>query len=86
MIGRKKFHPHADAMMMLFSAFTRAALRITAQPSGLSLPDEDDLPYLDAATTIAADFLITGNSKHFPSRRYGPVEIVSPRAFLRTVA
>nr|VFK80867.1 MAG: hypothetical protein BECKSD772D_GA0070982_11699 [Candidatus Kentron sp. SD] len=35
--------------------------------------------------TAGADFLITGNGKHFPARQYGTVEVVSPREFLQRV-
>nr|VFK14113.1 MAG: Predicted nucleic acid-binding protein, contains PIN domain [Candidatus Kentron sp. LPFa] len=85
-IGRGKFRPHVDTMVALFSEVRRIASRVEPSPSGFSLPDQDDIPYLDAAITVAADFLITGNNKHFPAGRYGPVEIVSPKEFLQRVA
>nr|VFJ57154.1 MAG: putative toxin-antitoxin system toxin component, PIN family [Candidatus Kentron sp. FW]VFJ64368.1 MAG: putative toxin-antitoxin system toxin component, PIN family [Candidatus Kentron sp. FW] len=85
-IRRAKFRPYADAMMALFSEVQQAAFYVEPRLSGLSLPDKDDIPYIDAAITVAADFLITGNIKHFPARQYGTVEIVSPKEFLQRMA
>jgi len=82
-IGRAKFRPYVNAMMALFLELKQAAFRVEPKPSGFSLPDKNDNPYLDAATTGAVDFLITGNTKHFPAGQYGAVEIVSPREFLQ---
>ncbi len=59
----------------------RRARIIEAPPSGVHLPDPDDIPYVDAALAGAADVLITGNLKHFPERRYGALGIVSVREF-----
>ena len=63
---------------------------------GLSLPvvptetleisrDEADNRFLECASAAVADFLVTGNIRHFP-RAYGPTVIVSPKQFLALVA
>ncbi len=46
------------------------------------LPDPDDAPFLEVASAGLADYLVTGNVKHFPSSRRHGVRVVSPRAFL----
>nr|VFJ53338.1 MAG: Predicted nucleic acid-binding protein, contains PIN domain [Candidatus Kentron sp. DK] len=84
-MGRTKFRTYADTMMTLFSEVRQVAFCVHPKPSGFSLPDKNDLPYLDAATTMEVDFLITGNLKHFPERRYGRVEVVDPKGFLQRV-
>lgn len=54
---------------------------VEARPCGFPLPDPDDIPYIDAAITGGADFIVTGNLKHFPERRYGAVRVLSVREF-----
>ena len=42
------------------------SVRIDAVPLPITLPDPGDQPFFEVATACAADFLITGNMKHFP--------------------
>lgn len=44
-------------------------------------PDEEDNRLLECALAAKADFLVTGNRKHFPTI-VGEIRIVSPREFL----
>jgi uncharacterized protein len=48
--------------------------------------DPDDNKFLECAQEARADFLITGNTKHFPPRRFKKTLIVSPVEFLSVVA
>jgi putative PIN family toxin of toxin-antitoxin system len=57
--------------------FPYAQLRVCIDP-------EDDI-FLECAEAARADFLITGNVKHFPNR-YGVTEIITPAAFLKSIA
>ena len=43
--------------------------------------DPYDLPFLEVAAAAQADFLITGNSSHFPSK-IGKTKVVTPAAFI----
>lgn len=45
------------------------------------LGDKSDNKFLELAETCNADFLITGNTKHFPMREYKNTKIVSPKEF-----
>jgi len=47
------------------------------------LPDPDDRIYLDLAITANADYIITGNKKHFPEKLCEGIKILSPREFLK---
>jgi len=44
--------------------------------------DEDDNKFLELAVEAKANFLITGNLKHFPAKIFHGVQIVSPSEFL----
>jgi len=48
-------------------------------------PDRDDQPFLTAACHYRADYLITGNTKHFSTTLAPPPHIVTPRAWLALV-
>ena len=47
-----------------------------------NLKDPEDFPFLEVALGCQAEFLITGNSAHFP-RKIGVTRIVSPSAFVK---
>jgi predicted nucleic acid-binding protein len=40
-------------------------------------PDPGDTKFLDCAKTARADFIITGNKRHFPDAPCGPAQVVS---------
>ena len=54
----------------------------TPEPCGIKLPDPDDAIYLDLALAAYAEFIITGNKKHFPENLCKGIQILSPREFL----
>jgi len=43
---------------------------------------EDDIIFIAAAVSGGADFIITGNIKHFPGEKYGNTKVVTPAEFL----
>jgi predicted nucleic acid-binding protein len=47
----------------------------------IRLRDPDDSPFLEVAAVSGADFLITGNSRHYP-RKIKTTKVVTPRDFL----
>lgn len=55
---------------------------VHASDTQFQLPDMDDLPFLQVAEGGAADYLVTGNARHFPAGRCGSVVVVSPAEFL----
>jgi len=44
-------------------------------------PDDSDNRFIECAAAASADFLITGNKRHFPAR-HGKTKIVNAREFL----
>jgi uncharacterized protein len=53
------------------------------QPCGIWLPDPDDQIYLDLAVMADAEYIITGNKKHFPEKLCKRIQILSPSEFLQ---
>jgi uncharacterized protein len=48
-------------------------------------PDETDNRFYECAEAGKAQYLITGNTRHFPRRRFG-AQIVTPREFIASIA
>jgi|SRR5208282_2716795 len=48
-------------------------------------PDPDDNMFLECADAARADYLITGNQKHFP-RFWKQTKVITPREFVSLVA
>ena len=54
-----------------------------AVAASFRLPDPDDEPFLEAAVGGRAQFLVTGNKRHFPGRRCKGVKVVGPKELFR---
>ena len=48
--------------------------------------DPEDNKFLECALEAKADFVITGNIKHFSSKKFHNIRIVKPSQFLEIVA
>ncbi len=60
---------------------------LCAPPSAvIVLPDPDACPFLEAAVATCADYLITGNLRHFAAAVRQGVAVVSPAQFIRQVS
>ncbi len=61
-----------------------AGEHVSPEPLKVVLPDPNDLPFLEVATSGGADALITGNIKHFkPRRGQHGVLVTTPADFVR---
>ena len=58
---------------------------VSPAPLPLSLPDAADEMFLEVSAAGVADYVITGNLKHFPVRMRRGLVVVSPREFLDVV-
>jgi putative PIN family toxin of toxin-antitoxin system len=64
----------------ILEAIEQYGISVISEKSVMSLPDESDRKFYDAAKTCGA-FLITGNTKHFPREPF----IVTPVEFLSRI-
>ena len=49
-------------------------------------PDESDNRILEYAVRAKADFIITGNKRHFPFEEFKSSKIVTPREFINSIS
>ena len=78
---RKKFGwTQADATRFLPRLWERCTIIKPAVRLAIS-PDPDDNHVLECAQAARADFLITGNTKHFP-KTHKATKVISVRQFL----
>lgn len=55
---------------------------VAARPLAKRLPDPDDEPFLEVALAGEAQYLVTGNLKHYPVKKRQDMFVVSPVEFL----
>ncbi len=55
---------------------------VGARPLSPSLPDPDDDMFLAAAIAGRAEYLVTGNLRHYPAESHQGVKVISPAEFL----
>ena len=77
-LQRSKFNFPAEDQRYLLAAIEKYGEFVVPQISRISLPDEKDLPFYEAANMNEAWYLVTGNIKHFPEEAF----IVTPREML----
>ena len=65
----------------LFSDIPKITTKYNPEIKLAILKDLSDNKFLELATTCNADFLITGNTKHFPMSSYGQTKIVTPKEY-----
>jgi putative PIN family toxin of toxin-antitoxin system len=80
-LTRPKFRFDPDKVRRFLAPFQAHRPRIVP-PQTLSVcPHEPDNRFLECAEAAQADFLITGNLRHFP-QSYGPTRILNAKTFL----
>jgi len=84
--GYKKFSFETAAYIMDIVGHIESCARIVEPVCGsVALPDPDDSRYVEAAISADADFIVTGNLKHFPDACYGSARVISVRGFAELI-
>jgi len=84
-LARGKFAFDRELVEELIGFLEAAGSPTLATPILSMLPDPRDLMFIEVAVSAQADFLVTGNLKHFPEHAHHGVRIVSPREFLEAL-
>jgi uncharacterized protein len=84
-LARRGFAFDLDMVESLLRQVEATGEFVATQPLEERLPDPSDEVFLEVALTAHADFLVTGNLRHFPSRLRHGVVVVSPRELIETL-
>lgn len=79
---RREFGFDSAHLESILSFIEDQGMLISALPFHETLPDADDLPFLEVACSAKAEVLITGNLKHFPVSKRKKQVVLSPAEFL----
>lgn len=77
-LNRDKFGFTAEMINPLLDYIKHEAQFVTADPITTPFNDENDKMFLEVAESASVDYLITGNTKHFPENTM----IVTPKEFI----
>ncbi len=82
MLARGKFGFAADEVAAALDMFRERGELVVPTGVAPALPDADDIAFLHWAVTAGAEFLVTGNKRHFPSEACGKVRVVNASELL----
>ena len=84
MLARPRFKFDAARVAEVLAQIEADGLSFhVAEQTNLSLPDPDDEPFLAVALTASADFLVTGNSAHYPRDKRRGCAVLTPAEFMK---
>jgi putative PIN family toxin of toxin-antitoxin system len=82
-LRRPHFNFDKDKIEIILYQIEKDGYLVTAFPLSFDLQDPDDAPFLEVAISGNVEYLITGNTKHFPKTGYQKLKIISPNEFLK---
>lgn len=83
-LARAKFRLTKSAQQQIVEGIERAAVVVAPKPHILVCSDPDDNMFLECSETAHADYLISGNLRHFPAA-WKSTRVVSSRQFLASI-
>ena len=84
-LARPRLALRAESVETVLARLVHNGLRVLAPPLRNKLPDPDDQPFLEVGIAASADYLVTGNRKHFPAELCRGIAVVNPHEFLDAI-
>ena len=81
---REKFAKHRECLETLIVSIVKAAHRVQPVPTCAACSDPDDNQLLDCALAANAQYIITGNLRHFPAEWQG-IQVINARRLLELI-
>ena len=81
-LSRPEWKFSSDDALIVLDALLADALVVTPSPLNLTLPDQDDVMFVETAIAAGADAIVTGNKKHFPQKVI-KIPILSPAELIQ---
>jgi uncharacterized protein len=83
---RERFRIDRRLVWILMEYIIKNSEMCGSKPLGVSLSDPDDNCFLEVSLASHAEYLVTGNSRHFPPELRCGVTVLSPSEFLDVVS
>lgn len=84
-LGKTRFALGSDIVRQAIERIRESATLVTPRRLVSISPDSDDNKFLECALEANAQYVVTGNLRHFPAR-FETVQVVSSREFLTVLA
>lgn len=84
-LARPRLALPPESVEAVLARLVLSGIRLVAPPLRIKLPDPDDQPFLEVGVAANADYLVTGNRKHFPAELCRGIAVVNPREFLDVI-
>jgi predicted nucleic acid-binding protein len=85
-LSRTRFGFEETILEQLFLLLSTRGQRIAPrEDTTVVSPDPDDTKFILCSLEASADFLVTGNRKHFPQAQYGKTAVVNARELIEHV-
>lgn len=84
-LNRPKFRLDPATVDTFLRDLTRAGTAVHPTRRITACPDEDDNRFLECAHHAKAQYVVTGNKRHFPFAEFEGITIVSPAEFVRVL-
>jgi predicted nucleic acid-binding protein len=81
-LGRRKFGLPSSMVAEFINEFIAHGLLVTPHSTAAGLPDPDDEIFYLVARQCPNQIVVTGNLRHFPAAKIGPVKALTIRAAL----
>lgn len=83
-LSRRKFRLPSEKLQTLLEFFRQSGIPVIARPLPVTLPDPDDLPFLEVGASGGA-LLVTDNQRHYPRAVTGAVSVLTPAECLEAL-
>ncbi len=77
---------HREIIELIGEINRKASIVTPAKRLNILKTDEPDKRILECAIKARADFIITGNKRHFPFEEFKGIKIVTPREFINSIS
>jgi len=84
-LARPKFSAVREASSRILEAMQNHARKTTARTTATIALDEDDNRFIECAEAAQANFLVTGNLRHYP-REHGSTRTVNARGLMEALS
>jgi uncharacterized protein len=83
-LSRQKFHLDPKRVASSLRLIEQASRRVRPEHKLKAAKDPDDNKFLECAAEARADYLVTGNKRHFP-KQWGQTRVVNARELLEAI-